>query len=223
MNGTCGHEENIRVCEDCLMKHLHDLNVELKDKNSFKYFINYHWDYLGTESPEEQHEKYLLRLKKQSKERYQNCNISPRTNKLSYTVENINKVIKWAEDWFDENKYSEWLWWAETGKNPDDPKIHLHYIFKKSKTLNTKNHMRQLKASWNATFTNKSKIVNKDDVCSEPFTNEYLNDKIIYAINSCKDTHENFRDLLADPPEGLLRAYGGSNSLTTKLENLMAA
>jgi hypothetical protein len=211
----------MRVCEDCLLKHLHELDTTLKDKTSFKYFINYHWDYLRSESAEDQYQKYLKELKKVAKVRYQNCNISPRTNKLSFTAENINKVISWAEKWFTEDKYKEWLYWVESGKDPDDAKIHLHYIWLKGEHLNTKNHMRQLKASWNSTFTNKSKIVNNDDCHSEPFTQEYLNDKIIYAINSCKDTHENFRDLISDPLDAQMRAYGGSNSLTTKLENLI--
>lgn len=221
MNGTCGHVENLRVCEECLLKHLHELDTTLKDKKSFKYFINYHWDYLSKENPDIQHQKYLANLSKVKKVRYQNCNISPRTNKLSYTVDNVNSIIKWAENWFNHEKYKEWLWWVETGKDSNDPKLHLHYIWLKSEHLNTKNHLRQMKADWNNTFTNKSKIVNKDDCDSEPFTSEYLNDKIIYAINSCKDTHENFRDLISDPLPAQMRAYGGSNSLTTKLENLI--
>ena len=227
MEGTCGHVENMRVCEDCLLKHLHELDTTLKDRTSFKYFINYHWDYLRTTkgcysgSAEDQYQQYLKELKRVAKVRYINGNISPRTNKLPFTAENINKVLTWAEKWFNEDKYKEWFYWVESGKEPDDPKIHLHYIWTKNKYLDTKNHMRAMKADWNGTFTSQSKIVNKDDVDSEPFTQEYLNDKLIYAINSCKDDHENFRDLISDPLPAQMRAFGGSNSLTTKFENLI--
>lgn len=221
MNGTCGHEENIRCCEDCLIKHLHSVDVQLKNKKSYKYFINYHWDYLSDVEPEEQHKTYLKVLEKKNKIRYNNSNISPRTNKMSFTADNINRIIKWAQIWFTEDKYSEWFWWVESGKNPDDPKLHLHYIWKKAQFLNTHNHLRHLKGDWNTTFSNKSKIVEKDDVYTQPFTLEFLNDKLTYAINSCKDEHENFRDLVSDPLPTQMRAYGGSNSLTTKYENLL--
>lgn len=173
------------------------------------------------------------------KERYNFTCINPRLNKIPFNVENINYAIKWAENWFCSTKYSKYFWWFESGKNPDNPSLHLHFIWAKSEHLNTQNHKRSICSSWNRIpFKGETKmievasdwdqeirpgqIVKPDDYDSSPFTEEYLDDKLIYAINSSKDSHENFRDLISDPHEGQLRAWGGCKSLTAKFRDLQS-
>lgn len=151
-------------------------------------------------------------------DRYNFSCISTRDDRVPYTVDGINSIVNFANNWFNKDKYSEYFWWIETGKNEDRPNLHLHYIWKKSKTLNTKNHKRSLLCFWKATVG--TKFVNKDDYHSEPFTSKYLDDKLLYALNDSKDLHKNFRDLISDPPEGALRAVGGCKSLTAKFRDL---
>jgi hypothetical protein len=162
------------------------------------------------------------KLKPKKKEQFYNCNISPRSSKLLVTKENINLIAEWAQDWFCNERYQKYFWWIESGKLESDQNLHLHFIWKKGKYLNTRNHKRDMSASWNLIpfDGNRGKIKNKDDNYSKGFTGEMLGDKIIYALNSSKDTHENYRDLLNEPPEGTLRAWGGCNSLTAKFEEL---
>lgn len=151
-------------------------------------------------------------------DRYNFSCISTREDRVPYTVDGINSIVNFANNWFKPDKYSEYFWWIETGKNEDRPNLHLHFIWKKGKNLNTKNHKRSIVTFWKATVG--TNFVNKDDYHSEPFTSKYLDDKLLYALNDSKDLHKNFRDLITDPPEGALRAWGGSNSLTAKYENL---
>ncbi len=174
---------------------------------------------------------------KTTKERFQFACINPRWNKIKNNAEEINKIISWAENWFDTDKYSNWFWWVESGKNPENPSPHIHFIWKKGKHLNTKNHKRSLTASWNAIPFAGNKcwnpgeecyqvspgdIVKPDDSYSEPFTAQYLDDKMIYAINSSKDSHENYMDLISCPHEGQRRAWGGCKSLTAKFRDLQS-
>ncbi len=151
-------------------------------------------------------------------DRYNFGCISTRDDRVPYTIDGINSIVNFANNWFNKDKYSEYFWWIETGKNEEKPNLHLHFIWKKAKYLNTKNHKRSLVTFWNATVG--TKFVNKDDYYSEPFTSKYIDDKLIYAINSSKDLHENFRDLINHPPEGALRAWGGCKSLTAKYRDL---
>ena len=173
---------------------------------------------------------------KKSKDRFQFACINPRWNKIHWEAKEINKIIEWAEDWFDHDKYSAWFWWVESGKNPEKPSPHIHFIWKKSEHLNTKNHKRSLGSSWDAinfegepvdddgdgqiTKISVGQIAKPDDNWSEPFTGQFLDDKIIYSINSSKDLHENFTDLMECPLEGQKRAWGGCKSLTAKYRDL---
>lgn len=178
--------------------------------------------------------------KAKAKERYNFSCINAQANRIPFTIENINKAIKWAENWFDTNKYSKYFWWFESGKNIEKPSLHIHFIWAKSETLCTKNHKRSLRASWDgigfdgdlqwepindATSKIKPGVIYwpNDDYYTEPFTAEYLDDKLIYAINSSKDSHENFTDLINDPQGGQMRAWGGCKSLTAKFRDLQAA
>lgn len=161
-------------------------------------------------------------LKPKKKEQFYFCCISTRSSKLKVNKENINLIVEWATNWFNNERYQKYFWWIESGKKESDQNLHLHYIWKKGKYLNTKNHKRDMSADWNLIPFDglRGKIKNKDDNYSKGFTGEMLGDKLLYAINSSKDGHENFRDLLEDPPEGALRAWGGCNSLTAKFEEL---
>lgn len=156
---------------------------------------------------------------KKKKERYYFGCIAPRVQRVPYTVEGINRIIDWCEAWFNHLKYSKYFWWIETGKDIDNPKLHIHYIWKCGKLLDTKNHARNIRTEWN-TFNGIGKITEKDEYYSNAFTDDVLCDKLGYAINSSKDLHENFRDLLTNPPEGARGCYGGCNSLTAKFREL---
>lgn len=156
---------------------------------------------------------------KLKQDRYNFGCIAPRVERCPYTTEAINKIVKFCEMWFNHLRYSEYFWWIETGKDIDNPKPHIHYIWKKGKLLDTKNHSRNLRTEWNS-WGGIGKISAKDEIFSNPFTSELLLDKLGYSINSSKDTHENFRDLLTNPLEGQLRASGGCNSLTAKYREL---
>lgn len=175
---------------------------------------------------------------KRKKEMFIFSCINAQANRIPFTVENINIAIKWANNWFNEEKYSKYFWWFESGKNIEKPSLHIHFIWKKSKTLNTQNHKRSLCCSWdNIPFKGPlqwepgndscgkikpGKIWGNKDYDYEGFSDEMLDDKIIYAINSSKDTHENFKDLIMDPHEGQMRAWGGCKSLTAKYKDLRA-
>lgn len=151
-------------------------------------------------------------------DRYNFSCISTRDDRVPYSIDGINSIVNFANNWFKPEKYKEYFWWIETGKNEENPNLHLHFIWKKQKDLNTKNHKRSMLTFWKVAVGTECK--NKDDYYSEPFTKKYLDDKLIYSINSSKDLHENFRDLISDPPEGALRAYGGCKSLTAKYKDL---
>lgn len=153
-----------------------------------------------------------------SKNRYVFGCINPRSDKLQFSVKNINKVIRWIPTWFNNTKYKEWFAWVETGKNPDNPSIHLHYIWAKNGITDTSNNKRNMTKSWESAKLGKCK--NADDHSTEQFTEEYLKDKLMYAINATKDEHSNFRDLIGDPLEGQMTAYDGGNSLTAKFREL---
>lgn len=153
------------------------------------------------------------------KERYNFGCIAPRIHRVPFTTDGINRIIDWCEMWFNHLKYSKYFWWIETGKDPDNPKLHIHYIWKVGKLLDTKNHARNIRTEWN-TYSGLGKITEKDEYYSHPFTDDVLCDKLSYAINSSKDLHENFMDLLTNPPEGARGCYGGCNSLTAKFREL---
>lgn len=153
------------------------------------------------------------------KERYNFGCIAPRIERVPYSTDGINRIISFCEIWFNHLRYSEYFWWIETGKDIDNPKPHIHFIWKAGKLLDTKNHSRSLRTEWNL-FGGLGKITEKDEQYSKPFTNEVLLDKLGYAINSSKDTHENFRDLITNPLDGQLKAFRGCNSLTAKYREL---
>lgn len=156
---------------------------------------------------------------KLNKERFNFGCITPSIERVPFTVDGINRIVDFCEWWFTHLKYSKYFWWIETGKNPDRPMLHIHFIWKVGKLLDTTNHARNLKTEWN-TYGGLGKIIHKNDYCNKPFTDELLCDKLSYSINSSKDLHENFMDLLTDPPEGTRRCYGGCNSLTAKYREL---
>lgn len=167
----------------------------------------------------------------QSEQRYNfsciNTNFGKRKNKMKYTTKNMNKIINWCNNWFNNEKYKFYFWWLESGKNPDDPALHIHYIWAKNESYmgfgrDFGNHARDIKNAW--TDARLGRFIEKDDYNTEAFTHRYLNDKLRYAINSSKDSHENFHDLLdgeADGGrEGQLKGWNGCISLTAKFREM---
>lgn len=161
------------------------------------------------------------------KKRYYFTCLSPRSNKIPLKANNINKIMNWAESCIRGNGwYDEYFCWVETGKNKDDPTLHIHIIWSKGKYFDASNNASNLKKSWNRIDFGDPRVLkigrldNKDDYDSQPFTEEFLEDKLMYAINCTKDEHANFLDLIQNPLLGQSRAYLGCNSLTAKFREL---
>lgn len=158
--------------------------------------------------------------------RYNFTCLSPRTNKIPLNAKNINKILAWAKNLIGGcNYYDEWFYWVEVGKKIKDPTLHIHIIWSAGKNFNSSNNATNLKKSWDKIdFGDSARKIgnlhNKDDYLTEAFTEEFLVDKLMYAINCTKEEHANFRDLIQNPFEGQNKAYLGCNSLTAKFREL---
>ena len=119
---------------------------------------------------------------------------------------------EFCTDFFDNNytKYFEEIYYVvESGKNKDDPNLHIHFVAKPFKD-GMHNFSRDLKKKWNFYFCadydigykiytgldEKGKKKYNEGIHTFPVrTREILEDKIRYLENDSKGTHENFMDL----------------------------
>jgi hypothetical protein len=213
-----------QVCEDCVgfMKRFHE------EIDSFEWFINNKWMFNIDIEPEIQYENYIKKLNKIiDNKRYYFMTIAHRKhskNKFDFTDENIEKFRQFCQKFVgvtQENiqksgfleemgfPLKSAIYFVESGKDEDCPKLHSHFIldFKNNKNPNLSRSVREC---FNKYFS-ENKILEKDEYHNIPFTEIYMNDKLHYVINCYKDEHENFKDL---------EINGGFGHLWMKLENL---
>ena len=124
----------------------------------------------------------------------------------------LDTMKEFCNDFFDNNysKYFEELHYVvESGKNKDDPNLHIHFVAKPFKD-GMHNFRRDLVKKWNFYFCEdydisykiysgldeKGKKKYNEGINTFPVrTLEILNDKIKYLSNDSKGSHENFVDL----------------------------
>lgn len=180
---------------DYIEKIRNDMDNKLSDKRSFEYFVNYKWDYIEDRDPVQCYNEYIDKLnKKDNKILYGGFSfitLSPDHNKrkIDYCNENIEKLIQFAKAQFTEFNYSFAKWVVESGKNADDPHLHLHAFVR---IKNPKHHKRDLCCLWSKFFP---KLIDDDYHMIKCNTEEMWKDKQIYMENDRKGTHMNFEDL----------------------------
>lgn len=215
----CGNDNknNFRLCEECY----NVINNKCFEENSFEWFINYKWLYTIDIEPEVQYEMFLKKLEKvHDNKRYYFMTIAHRKhskNKFIFNQENVGLVERFCQKFVgvtQENiqktgfleemgfPLKSAIYFCESGKDEDCPKIHSHFLLEFVNNKNP-NLSRSVRECWNKYF-NENKILEKDEYHNIPFTEIYLNDKLHYVINDYKDDHENFVDLEINGGFGLL-------------------
>lgn len=173
------------------------MNNALSDKRSFDYYINYIWDYENDYDKDEivLYKKYIEQLdKKENKILYSGftfITLSPDHKKrnIEYSDENIQHLKDFCKAQFTEFNYSYAKWVVESGKNPEDPHLHIHAFVR---IKNPKHHKRDLLCLWCKFFP---KLIDDDYHTIKCNTEDMFRDKQNYLLNERKGTHMNFEDL----------------------------
>lgn len=223
----CGMDNyhNFRICEKCNVEYM---NKKCFEENSFEWFINYKWLFNIDIEPEVQYEMYMKKLNKSNdNKRYYLMTIAHRKhskNKFVFNQDNVGLVEHFCQKFVgvtQENiqktgfleemgfPLKSAIYFVESGKDEDCPKIHSHFLLEFVNNKNP-NLSRSVRECWNKYF-HENKILEKDEYNNIPFTEIYLNDKLHYVINNYKDDHENFVDL---------EINGGFGYLWMKLKDL---
>lgn len=183
---------------------------DLDEEYSFSYFINYKWDWLENLDPYGEYKKYLINLDKKYKINdftgYTFLTLSPDHNlrNIEYTEENFLKLINFCKAQFTEFNYSFWYWVIESGKNENDPHLHIHALIR---IKNPRHHKRDLCCLWKKFFP---PLEGDDYHIRKCNTKDMYDDKLNYMINERKGTHMNFEDL------SLRGGVGSSGVITSK-------
>lgn len=172
-----------------------DCTLNLTDPYHFDYFINYHWDWYEDRDPIVCYNEYKDRLDKKNKcilySGFSFITLSPDHNSrnIEYNDDNINNMIKFCKAQFTEFNYSYACWVVESGKNKDDPHLHIHCF---CRIKNPKHHKRDLLCLWQKFFP---PLIGDDYHIIKCNTEDMWRDKQTYMINDRKGTHMNFEDL----------------------------
>ena len=183
---------------------------EIDDSRSFTYFINKKWDWVEDRDPIVCYHEYLDYLdKKEYKINYSGfvfITLSPDHNSrnIEYSNENIEKLKMFCKAQFSEFNYSFASWVVESGKNKDDPHLHIHCF---ARIKNPRHHKRDLCCLWSKFFP---PLVGDDYHMIKCNTREMFLDKQEYMKNDRKGTHMNFEDLAESHG-----ALGSSGVVTT--------
>lgn len=174
-----------------------NMNDALSDKRSFDYYINYVWDYENDYNKDEivLYKNYIEQLdKKENKILYSGftfITLSPDHNKrkIEYCDESIQHLKDFCKAQFTEFNYSYAKWVVESGKNSEDPHLHVHAFVR---IKNPKHHKRDLLCLWSKFFP---KLIDDDYHTVKCNTELMFKQKQEYMKNERKGTHMNFEDL----------------------------
>lgn len=191
-------------------KSLENIEKKLIDEYSFEYYINYKWNHEEMEDEYIGYKKYIEKLDKKYKKNdysgYTFITLSPdhKNRNIEYNEENFLKLIQFCKSQFTEFNYSFFYWVIESGKNENDPHLHIHALVR---IKNPRHHKRDLCCLWNKFFP---PLIGDDYHIRKCNTKEMYDDKLNYMINDRKGTHMNYEDL------SLRGGVGSSGVITSK-------
>lgn len=110
-------------------------------------------------------------------------------NPLKYNKLNLKRLSEFCIKWFTDKRYSFYHYVIETGKDKEDPHLHVHALVQFKHKAFSKNHAREIRAYW------KKKMFHTllpKDYYSVNVSGTYRDDKLEYMVNSAKGSHENW-------------------------------
>ena len=171
--------------ESELTRVIKQMEKVLSDKRSFEYYINYIWDYEIDYDKDEivLYKKYIEKLDKlENKVLYSGftfITLSPDHLKrnIEYSDDNIQHLKDFCKAQFTEFNYSFAKWVVESGKNAEDPHLHVHAFVR---IKNPKHHKRDLLCLWCKFFP---KLIDSDYHTVKCNTEDMFKDKQNYMLN----------------------------------------
>lgn len=153
------------------------------------------------------------KIKKKNDNLYKNWiffTLSP--DKLKYGSLNLNdydSLKSWADLWFQNYNYNEYFYAIESGKDENEPHLHIHALVKGlNNNLKKNGHYKILKEQWNLRIPLNSvgSLMEKNTTKkSYDILYQCINDKTLweqkynYLNNELKGTHKNFTEFLGVP------------------------